>query len=113
VSVRGVSRQLYALAFEAVVGRPMVQLADMAGRTEQAIITETLALNDVDPATSLDDFYVAGACCVGLCVLCVVLGGVHVGEVEGVVQTFDGDGDGGGVDSGGQEVFGQCREQHV
>lgn len=59
VSISGVSRDIYARAFEQVVGRQMEHLADMTGRTERAIITETLELNDVDPSTSFDAFYTA------------------------------------------------------
>lgn len=59
VSIRGVSRDIYARAFEQVVGRQMEHLADMTGRTERAIITETLELNGVDPNTSFDAFYTA------------------------------------------------------
>ncbi|MEY9861536.1 phosphoglycolate phosphatase [Catenulispora sp. GAS73] len=59
VSIRGVSRDIYARAFEQVVGRQMEHLADMTGRTERAIITETLSLNGVDPNTSFDAFYAA------------------------------------------------------
>lgn len=42
VTIKGVSRDIYALALEQVVGRPMEHLADMTGRTEKAIIRETL-----------------------------------------------------------------------
>lgn len=59
VSIKGVSRDIYARAFEHVVGRPMEHLADMTGRTEEAIIRETLKLNDVDPSASFDAFYTA------------------------------------------------------
>lgn len=59
VSITGVSREIYARAFEEVAGRPLVHLADMAGRTEQAIIRETLALNGVEPAESFQEFYSA------------------------------------------------------
>lgn len=59
VSIRGVSRDIYAEAFEQVIGRPMEHLADMTGRTEEAIIRETLELNGVDPGTSFDAFYAA------------------------------------------------------
>jgi len=59
VTISGVSREIYARAFEQVVGRQMEHLADMTGRTERAIITETLELNDVDPGTSFDSFYAA------------------------------------------------------
>lgn len=37
----------------------MERLADMTGRTEEAIIRETLELNGVDPDTSFDTFYAA------------------------------------------------------
>jgi phosphoglycolate phosphatase len=57
VVIKGVSRDIYARAFKQVTGRPMEQLADMAGRTEEAIITETLALNGVDPLSSFEAFY--------------------------------------------------------
>ena len=59
VSITGVSREIYARAYEHVIGRPLVYLADMAGRTEEAIIRETLVLNDVDPGHSFDAFYTA------------------------------------------------------
>lgn len=56
--VVGVSRALYELAFSAVVGRPLGMLADMVGRTERAIITETLELNQVTVSNALiDAFY--------------------------------------------------------
>jgi phosphoglycolate phosphatase len=57
ISVGGLSRVIYSRAFEAVTGRQLVRLADMSGRTERAIATETLELNGVDPATSLDALY--------------------------------------------------------
>lgn len=59
VSIKGVSRDIYAYAFEQVIGRQMEHLADMTGRTEKAIITETLALNDVEPDSSFEAFYTA------------------------------------------------------
>lgn len=59
VSIKGVSREIYSRAFEQVIGRPMEHLADMAGRTEEAIIRETLTLNGVDPTESFASFYTA------------------------------------------------------
>ncbi|MFL6116200.1 MAG: HAD family hydrolase [Catenulispora sp.] len=59
VSIKGVSRDIYARAFEQVTGRQMEHLADMTGRTEKAIITETLALNGVEPDSSFEAFYIA------------------------------------------------------
>lgn len=56
----GVSRTIYAQAFERVTGRPLGSLADMNGRTEQAIMVETLRLNGVkQPEALYDDFYAA------------------------------------------------------
>jgi phosphoglycolate phosphatase len=61
VSIRGgVSRSLYERAFEKVTGRVLGGLADMAGRTEQAIMVETLRLNGIDePEALFGDFYAA------------------------------------------------------
>ncbi|MEY9212370.1 haloacid dehalogenase-like hydrolase [Thermobifida halotolerans] len=47
LSVGPVSRELYERAFAAVTGRRLTAVADMAGRTELAITTETLRLNGV------------------------------------------------------------------
>ncbi|WEH33089.1 haloacid dehalogenase-like hydrolase [Streptomyces sp. AM 4-1-1] len=56
----GVSRAIYAQAFESVTGRPLGPLADMSGRTEQAIMVETLRLNGVhEPEALFDGFYAA------------------------------------------------------
>ncbi|WP_221179454.1 hypothetical protein [Streptomyces botrytidirepellens] len=56
----GVSRSLYERAFEKVTGRELEGLAAMAGRTEQAIMVETLRLNGVDePEALFGDFYAA------------------------------------------------------
>ncbi|WP_217201800.1 HAD family hydrolase [Streptomyces buecherae] len=60
VSIGGVSRSIYERAFSSVIGRPLRGLASMTGRTERAIITETLQLNDVEASPSLvSDFYSA------------------------------------------------------
>lgn len=61
VSIKdGVSRSLYERAFEKVTGRALDGLADMAGRTEQAIMVETLRLNGIDePDALFGDFYAA------------------------------------------------------
>ncbi|WP_078505258.1 HAD family hydrolase [Streptomyces violaceusniger] len=48
VSIGGVSRDIYEHAFRSAIGRPLSRLASMTGRTERAIITETLELNDVE-----------------------------------------------------------------
>jgi phosphoglycolate phosphatase len=57
VRIAGVSREIYAEAFKLVTGQPLRELADMAGRTERAIIVDTLALNGVaDPESRVDAF---------------------------------------------------------
>lgn len=58
VDIGGVSREIYAVAFERVVGQPLGPLADMVGRTEHAILADTLALNGVS-ADRFDAFYEA------------------------------------------------------
>ncbi|MFI0774054.1 haloacid dehalogenase-like hydrolase [Streptomyces sp. NPDC021212] len=61
VSIKGgVSRSLYERAFAKVTGQALGDLAGMAGRTEQAIMVETLRLNGIDePDALFDDFYAA------------------------------------------------------
>ncbi|MFG2149003.1 HAD family hydrolase [Streptomyces sp. NPDC048696] len=60
VSIGGVSRAIYESAFSSVTGRPLRQLASMVGRTERAIIIETLKLNDVEASqASVSKFYTA------------------------------------------------------
>lgn len=60
LSVGGVSRSIYEHAFNATTGRPLRDLASMAGRTERAIITETLKLNGIEASPALvSDFYSA------------------------------------------------------
>jgi phosphoglycolate phosphatase len=59
ISLPGVSQEIYALAFEQAVGRPLVVLADMSGRTDRAIVAETLALNGVAGRVSFEDFSAA------------------------------------------------------
>jgi len=60
VTIGEVSREIYELAFEEVLGQPLRELADMMGRTEQAILAETLALHGVsDPENKFDECYAA------------------------------------------------------
>lgn len=60
VTVGEISREIYKLAFEEVTGQPLREVADMTGRTERAILTETLALHGVsDPEDQFDNFYAA------------------------------------------------------
>ncbi|MGZ3142516.1 HAD hydrolase-like protein [Lentzea chajnantorensis] len=46
---RGMGREMYERAFPAAFGRPLQQLADVSGRTELDIITETLKLHGIEP----------------------------------------------------------------
>ncbi len=60
VAIGEVSREIYAEAFEEVIGQPLRELADLTGRTEQAILIDTLALHGVsDPESKFEDFYAA------------------------------------------------------
>jgi len=56
VDVSGVSRDIYAVTFEKVTGRPLDKLAEMTGRTEHAILVDILTLNGVSE-TRFDAFY--------------------------------------------------------
>lgn len=53
VKIDGVSREIYARVFGDVVGRPLEGLAEMAGRTDRAIITDTLRLHGIAPTDDL------------------------------------------------------------
>ncbi|AAZ55546.1 haloacid dehalogenase-like hydrolase [Thermobifida fusca] len=53
LTVGTVSQELYAHAFASVVGRFPEAVAEMAGRTELAIITETLQRNGIRPCPDL------------------------------------------------------------
>ncbi|WP_238347030.1 HAD family hydrolase [Nocardiopsis dassonvillei] len=58
LTISGVSRDIYAHAFERVTGEPPREIASMAGRTERAIITDTLTLNDREAdETTIAAFY--------------------------------------------------------
>lgn len=60
LTISGVSRDIYAHAFERVTGEPPREIASMAGRTEQAIISDTLGLNDREAdETTIAAFYEA------------------------------------------------------
>ena len=48
VDVAKVTRAAYAEAFAKIAGRPLVQLPQMAGRTEPAVFFDALALNAAD-----------------------------------------------------------------
>lgn len=53
LSIGPVSQEIYSFAFEQVTGVKPVEIAPMAGRTERAIITDTLALNGRPPEESV------------------------------------------------------------
>lgn len=60
VTIGPVSREIYANAFEEVVGQPLRELANMTGRTERAILAETLTLHGIsNPESTFDDLYAA------------------------------------------------------
>jgi phosphoglycolate phosphatase len=60
VNVGPVSREIYAVAFQLVTGKPLGALADMTGRTERAILIDTLRLNDTpDDESTFGAFYEA------------------------------------------------------
>ena len=54
VDVARVTRAAYAEAFAKVIGKPLVQLPQMAGRSESEIFFDALALNDVDMSPASD-----------------------------------------------------------
>jgi phosphoglycolate phosphatase-like HAD superfamily hydrolase len=47
IDAGGTSRDIYARAFERVTGRALERMAEMAGRTEWAIMAETLSLHSI------------------------------------------------------------------
>ena len=55
VDVARVTRAAYAEAFAKVVGKPLVQLPQMAGRSESEIFYDALALNDIDMSPASDE----------------------------------------------------------
>lgn len=95
VSIKdGVSRDLYERAFAKVTGQPLGELAGMAGRTEQAILVETLRLNGIDePEALFDDFYVALA--------------VAAEELKGRMREV------GVVLPGAREAIASCADRHA
>jgi phosphoglycolate phosphatase len=50
IETRGVGRAIYERVFPAVTGKPLRQLAEVAGRTELVIMHDTLQLHDVEPS---------------------------------------------------------------
>jgi phosphoglycolate phosphatase-like HAD superfamily hydrolase len=49
IDVGNLSHEVYRSAFSRVIGRPLERIADMAGRTDRAIIGETLEMNGLAP----------------------------------------------------------------
>jgi phosphoglycolate phosphatase len=49
IETRGVGRAIYERVFPAVTGKPLRQLAEVAGRTELVIMHDTLQLHDIEP----------------------------------------------------------------
>lgn len=63
VNIGGLSRVIYERAYFEVTGRGLRKLADMTGRTERAILVDTLALNGVPVDEEvIEAFYAALAC---------------------------------------------------
>ncbi len=60
ISTRGLSRRIYETAFRRVTGVPLRYLVDMAGRTERAILRETLTLHGLTvPDDKLPEYFQA------------------------------------------------------
>ncbi|MGH3888367.1 MAG: HAD family hydrolase [Pseudonocardiaceae bacterium] len=53
IQTRGVDRAIYERAFLAATGKPLRQLAEVAGRTELVIMHDTLQLHDVEPTEQM------------------------------------------------------------
>jgi phosphoglycolate phosphatase-like HAD superfamily hydrolase len=49
IETRGLGSQFYQAAFEAITNRKMIEQADVTGKTEQAILAETLRMHDIEP----------------------------------------------------------------
>lgn len=49
IETRGVGHAIYQRTFPVATGKPLQQLAEVAGRTELVIMRETLQLHDVEP----------------------------------------------------------------
>ncbi|MCA1702467.1 MAG: haloacid dehalogenase-like hydrolase [Actinobacteria bacterium] len=53
IETRGVGQAIYERVFPAVTGKPLRQLAEVAGRTELVIMHDTLQLHDVQPTEQM------------------------------------------------------------
>ncbi|WP_433352155.1 HAD family hydrolase [Microtetraspora malaysiensis] len=57
ITIGGLSRDIYADAFGAATGQAMRELADMTGRTELAITSDTLRLHGIDASDLVLDTF--------------------------------------------------------
>ncbi len=53
IETRGVGQAIYERIFPAVTGKPLRQLAEVAGRTELVIMHDTLQLHDIEPTEQM------------------------------------------------------------
>ncbi len=53
ISVRGLSGEIYSTVFQQLTGRTAERVADMAGRTDRAITSETLRHHGIEPTDDL------------------------------------------------------------
>jgi len=60
IETRGVGSELYRAAFEKITGRPLIHKAEITGRTERTILSETLRLHGLEPSEEYQARY-AGA----------------------------------------------------
>jgi phosphoglycolate phosphatase-like HAD superfamily hydrolase len=49
IDTRGLGSQFYQAAFETITNRSMIDQADVTGKTEQAILAETLRMHGIEP----------------------------------------------------------------
>jgi len=59
LTISGVSRKIYEAAFRRITGQAMRDLADMTGRTERAILLETLARHGLEGSDALCERFFA------------------------------------------------------
>jgi phosphoglycolate phosphatase len=57
IETRGVGSELYQAAFEQITGRPMEHKPEITGKTERAILAETLRLHGIKPTDELQAQY--------------------------------------------------------
>ncbi|WUH99050.1 haloacid dehalogenase-like hydrolase [Spirillospora sp. NBC_00431] len=53
INAGGISSEIYGTVFQRLIGRPPERVADMAGRTDLAITTETLRHHGIEPTPDL------------------------------------------------------------